>query len=42
MKYYLANNGQQEGPFTPEELASRGITPSSLVWCEGMTEWTQA
>lgn len=19
MKYYLANNGQQEGPFTPEE-----------------------
>ena len=42
MKYYLANDGQKEGPFTPEELASRGITPSSLVWCEGMTEWTQA
>jgi hypothetical protein len=42
MEYYIAVNGQQQGPFTVEELAGKGITPSTLVWAQGMTDWTIA
>lgn len=42
MKYYIAENGQQAGPFEPSELLSHGLTVNSLVWCEGMPSWTSA
>lgn len=43
MKYYIAENGQPAGPFEPSELlASHGLTANSLVWCEGMANWTSA
>ena len=42
MKYYIAENGQQVGPFEPNELLLHGLTVNSLVWCEGMTNWTSA
>ena len=42
MKYYIAENGQQAGPFEPNELLSHGLTVNSLVWCEGMANWTSA
>jgi len=42
MDFYLIVNGQQQGPFTIEELAKRGITPESEVWAEGMDDWKQA
>lgn len=42
MKYYIAENGQQAGPFEPNELLLHGLTVNSLVWCEGMTNWTSA
>ena len=42
MKYYIAENGQQAGPFEPNELLSHGLTVNSLVWCEGMATWTSA
>jgi hypothetical protein len=42
MKYYIAENGQQAGPFEPRELLSHGLTVNSLVWCEGMPAWTSA
>lgn len=41
-KYYVAINGQQSGPFDQSELLSRGVTASTLVWCEGMPEWQAA
>ena len=42
MKYYIAENGQQAGPFEPNELLLHGLTANSLVWCEGMANWTSA
>lgn len=42
MKYYIAENGQQAGPFEPSELLMHGLTVNSLVWCEGMANWTSA
>ena len=42
MKYYIAENGQQSGPFEPNELLQHGLTVNSLVWCEGMASWTSA
>lgn len=42
MKYFIAENGQQAGPFEPIELLQHGLTVNSLVWCEGMPNWTSA
>lgn len=42
MKYYIAENGQQAGPYEPNELPLHGLTVNSLVWCEGMPNWTSA
>ena len=42
MKYFIAENGQQAGPFEPIELLNHGLTVNSLVWCEGMPTWTSA
>lgn len=42
MKYFIAENGQQAGPFEPNELLLHGLTVNSLVWCEGMPNWTSA
>lgn len=42
MKYFIVNNGKQEGPFTIYELKDRQITSDTLVWAEGMKEWTPA
>lgn len=42
MKYYIAINGQPKGPFDHHQLLINGLTPTSLVWTEGMTGWTQA
>ena len=42
MKYYIAENGQQAGPFEPNELLQHGLTVNSLVWCEGMPNWVSA
>ena len=42
MKYYIAENGQPVGPFEPSELLVHGLTVNSLVWGEGMPNWTSA
>ena len=42
MKYFIAVNGQQQGPFEVSELQAQGITPTTLVWTEGMSEWKPA
>ncbi|MDD7343550.1 MAG: DUF805 domain-containing protein [Bacteroidales bacterium] len=42
MKYFIANNGQQSGPFELQDLVANGLTPNSLVWCDGMAGWQQA
>ena len=42
MRYYIAENGQPAGPFEPNELLMHGLTVNSLVWGEGMPNWTSA
>lgn len=44
--YFVAVNGQQSGPFPPEELARQAqagqLTRGSLVWTQGMANWVAA
>ncbi len=42
MQYFIVRNGQQAGPFELNQLLAEGVTPTTLVWCEGMTAWTPA
>lgn len=43
MKQYYYSDGQQQlGPLSKEELQSKGITKETLVWYEGLSEWTKA
>lgn len=42
MNYFILINDVQQGPFTVEELRQRGIQQDTLVWCEGMPQWTPA
>jgi len=40
--YYIIKNGQQAGPFTKDNLKQNGLTPESLVWTTGMSNWQPA
>lgn len=40
--YYIAEEGRQSGPFSLESLASKNISPDTLVWKPGMTDWAHA
>lgn len=46
VKYYVAVNGQQTGPFDMSVLsdmaANGSLTPASLVWKAGMKNWDKA
>lgn len=42
MKYFIVENNKQSGPFSIYELKDKGITSETLVWGEGMTDWTPA
>lgn len=42
MNYFIIVNDAQQGPYTIEELRSRHIDASTLVWAEGMAQWTPA
>lgn len=41
-QYYIAADGQQQGPFTIEDLKEKGIRKDTLVWTEGLEDWTKA
>ena len=36
MKYFVAVNGQQTGPFEEDQLLAQNVTPDTLIWTEGM------
>lgn len=40
--FIIDNNGQQAGPFSMDQLVQKGISPETLVWKQGMTDWTPA
>ena len=41
-QFYVAVNGQKTGPFIIDELATKQITKETLVWTEGLDNWTKA
>lgn len=42
MKYFIIEQGKQQGPFTIYELKDKGILAETPVWAEGMEDWTTA
>lgn len=43
MEYFIIdNNGKQAGPYSLDQLAQLAITPETLVWAQGMQDWTPA
>jgi hypothetical protein len=46
MQWYYSKNGSQLGPVEQggilSKLASGEISPSDMVWREGMTDWLEA
>ena len=43
MEYFIIdNNGQQAGPFSQDLLVQKAISPETLVWKQGMADWTPA
>lgn len=42
MQYYIISNGSQLGPYSKEELSLQGLTPESIVWRAGLSEWVKA
>lgn len=41
-KYYMAVNNAQQGPYSINELVTKGLTAETLVWTEGMLDWQPA
>ena len=42
MQYYFVDNNKSKGPFPKEKLLENGLTPKSLVWREGLSDWVEA
>ena len=42
MEYFIYKDNKQQGPFTVEQLAGMGLRSETLVWREGMEQWTPA
>ena len=40
--FYIDSNNVQKGPISPLNFSIYNITPDTLVWCEGMADWTRA
>jgi hypothetical protein len=41
-EYYFAENDEQKGPFSLEELKKYKILKTTLVWKEGLSDWVEA
>jgi hypothetical protein len=41
-QYYYTDGKERFGPFTLDQLKEKGITGSTLVWKEGLTDWVPA
>lgn len=42
MKYYYVANNEMHGPFSLEEMVNHNITLETLVWHQGLADWTPA
>lgn len=41
-KYFYSNDNQKNGPYTFEELKNENIKKETLIWYEGLNDWTKA
>ena len=41
-QYFLIIDEAQAGPFTYQELFSKNLTPDTLIWRQGLDDWTRA
>ncbi len=42
MEYWIIVDCRHAGPFSAQDLINAGLKDDTLVWCEGLTEWTPA
>lgn len=42
MKYWIIVEDRHAGPFSAQQLVDTGLTPDTLVWYEGLPDWTRA
>lgn len=42
MKYWIIVEKRHAGPYSAEQLANAGLKTDTLVWCEGLADWTPA
>jgi hypothetical protein len=42
MYYYMDAAGQQQGPFTADQLNGKPITASTLIWYDSLPQWIKA
>ena len=40
--YFYSNDNQKNGPYTFEELKNENIKQETLIWYEGLDDWTKA
>ena len=40
--YYVADSGQQRGPFPVDQLAGQGVRPETMIWSQSMPGWAPA
>lgn len=40
--FYIVVNGEQQGPFTIDDLKAKSIQRETLIWTEGLDSWTKA
>lgn len=42
MEYYVVLNRERKGPFTIDQLKTMGLTPNTMVWHKGLSNWVKA
>lgn len=40
--FFIDKHNKQQGPISPSRMAECGVTPTTLVWCSGMSDWAPA
>lgn len=40
-KYYFIIKGKKEGPFSLDEITKLDINKNTLIWCNGLNDWTE-
>lgn len=41
-KYFVHNGKEQQGPYSIDELRLKNLTAKTMIWFEGISNWTEA